>query len=181
MKRFVLFWMVGLLFLSGCTKTEPSVQRLFFGFETLGNFSILREDALRGEAVGEKTRLFRISSLQELEQFEEMASAVTGEDHYRENGLLQNSSGIYYKELDGFFEEKELLLVHQWTPTGMAACWIEGVEKEGDVVRILLEVGIPQPCTDDTGEFLLGVEVDKADLHGCSVTVVQTEQLIAVK
>ena len=71
-----------------------------------------------------------------IEKFEEMASAVTGEDHYRENGLLQNSSGIYYKELDGFFEEKELLLL-QW-PLLMAP-------KEASPSRIHSDQGHPQP------------------------------------
>lgn len=190
MKRMIAWVGAFLLMLAGCAEPQQvatpdaaSAEPLAFQFETLGNFTPPEYDsnaslaaALGGEAVQDQTALIRIDSAEELAAFEKKASELLGVEY----GLLQNSNGRFYRELEGFFEENTLLLIRQGTPTGMAVCWVEQVEKCEDEITILVKMGIPQPCDEDTGDCLLGVELPRSAAEHCSFRVQVERQLVAV-
>lgn len=190
MKRMMALVGAFLLMLAGCAEPQQvampdaaSAEPLAFQFETLGTFTPSEYDsstslaaALGGEAVRDQTVLIRIASIEDLVAFEKKASDLLQVEY----ALLQNSTGRFYREMEAFFEENALLLIYQSTPTGMAVCWVERVENCEDEITILVKMGIPQPCDEDTGACLMGVELLQSSLADCKVQVEVETQLVAV-
>lgn len=162
MKRFLIFFCIGLLLLGGChpAPEESAVPEVT---EAVG-----LSFAFRGLLSGVETDLSAPLLVEDLVQLRAF------EQKWQVDLSINLPNGEPYTE--AFFQEHSLLLMQGSCPFIPQAFWVEQVKKEGEHITVCAVQGAPMGGDEAVGHCLMGVELNKADSEDCTFSVEFREQ-----